>query len=109
VIDERAGESALPEWLEENQRIRERYDLPDYEAPRFEDGTYTYEVVPEIEREYGCEIKFIGLEGSLENWEIRVDGRRVMEVARHLDEQGNMIYGTTAEELRERLEAYLEG
>jgi hypothetical protein len=90
-----------PDWWARNQRIREELDLPDYEPPRLADGTYTHEVVPDLEAEHDCTVRFIGINTTYpESWEFRVDGEPVGRIPRRRDANGNTVYGLTAEELR---------
>jgi hypothetical protein len=93
--------SKRPEWWETNEAIRDRLDLPDYEPPRLADGTYTHEVVPELERALDCTVRLIGVNTTFpEDWELRVDGQTVRSVERRRDGNGNTVYGLTAPELR---------
>jgi len=91
-----------PEWWETNEAIRDRLDLPAYEPPCLADGTYTHEVVPELEAICDCTIQFIGVNTTFpEDWELRVDGRTVRSVERRRDANGNTVYGLTTTELRD--------
>jgi hypothetical protein len=99
-----------PEWWETNEAIRDRLDLPDYEPPRLADGTYTHELVPELERACDCTIRFIGVNTTFpEDWELRVDGRTVRSVERRRDANGNTVYGLTASELCETVRDTVSG
>lgn len=99
-----------PEWWIENDKLREFLGLPTYSPPRFADGVYTHEVVPALEREYDCEIQFIGVNTEyLEDWDVRIDGEEVFEIGRHRDENGNTIYEIDSETFRRRVERRLEG
>jgi hypothetical protein len=101
--------TSRPEWWDANQKIREQYSLPEYNAPRFEDGTYTHEVVPELQETHGIEIRFIGLDTIYpEDWQIRIDGDRVSDIARRRDKQGNTIYEMTAARFRDIIEEAVE-
>jgi hypothetical protein len=98
-----------PDWWDTNQNLRDRYSLPEYNAPRFKEGTYTYEVVSEIEDQYACDVRFIGINTRYpEDWEIRIDGDRVADIARRRDSDGNTVFEMTAEEFREVVEASFE-
>lgn len=99
-----------PEWWETNQAIRDRLDLPEYEPPRLADGTYTHEVVPELERACDCTIRFIGVNTTFpEDWELRVDGRTARSVERRRDANGNTVYGLTAVALRRTVRDMVDG
>lgn len=104
------NEGEVPSWWRENQRIRDRYELPQYEPPRFEDGTYTHEVCPDLESEHSCEIRFIGMDVRYpDDWEVRVDGTRAFDIPCRRDRRGNMIYELSADQFRERILDYLDG
>lgn len=93
-----------PEWWAENEQVKAEFDLPAYEPPRFEDGTYTHEVIPALEWEYDCRIRFVGDDPRYpEDWQVRVDGDPVMEVGRRRDESGNTVYLLAADEFELRL------
>jgi hypothetical protein len=93
--------SDRPEWWEGNEEIRETLGiggLGPYEPPRFADGTYTYEVVPELEAKYGCSIRILSLNPDRDGaWEIRVDGRTVASTERRRNENGNGLYTIDSE------------
>ncbi|MDX1746981.1 MAG: hypothetical protein R3324_13670, partial [Halobacteriales archaeon] len=66
-------EEDIPGWWRRNQALREQLELPDYEPPRFEDGRYTHEVVPEMERRFDCDIRFVGFDTEYpEDWAVEV-------------------------------------
>ena len=56
MIDDVDRPDSLPRWWARNERLREERGLPPYRPPRFEDGIYTHEVVPELEAELGCDL-----------------------------------------------------
>lgn len=97
-----------PGWWEDNESIRSALGLPEYEPPRFEDGTYTHEVVPELEERFGVEIRFVGVNTDYgDDWAVRIDGEPAMSVGRHRDENGNTVFEITAGAFRERLSSIL--
>ena len=98
-----------PAWWRENERLRAEMDLPEYEPPRFQDGTYTYEVTEPLEAAHACRIQFIGLNTNYpEDWEVRVDGDPVLGIGRHRDEHGNTVYEMTADAFRTALRAAMD-
>lgn len=98
-----------PRWWLANEEVKEAFDLPPYEPPRFADDTYTHEVVPDLEREFDCSIRFVGVDPRYpDDWEVRVDGRSVTEVGRRRDKHGNTVYGTTSREFAARIREELE-
>ena len=96
------------DWWRENDRLREELGLSEYRPPRFADSTYTHEITDEIEAIYDCRIQFIGINTRYpEDWEIRINGEVAFDIGRYRDDQGNTVYEISAEEFRERVEAYL--
>ena len=92
------GSENLPDWWIENQSIKLGMDLPAYDPPRFEDGIYTHTIVPVLEKELGCEIRFIGIDVRyLDDWEIRIDDIPVCEIKKYRTQEGNTIYGIVSE------------
>lgn len=83
-----------PAWWEANERLRAELELAAYEPPRFADGTYTHDVVDELESRHGCSIMFRSAVNPdyPEDWEVRVDGRSVARIGRHRDRNGNTVY-----------------
>lgn len=96
-----------PDWWRRNERLRTEMDLPPYEPSRFQDGTYTHEVVEPLEERHGCTIRFVGFEGYPDDWEVRADGETLFTVGRHRDDSGNTVYETSAAEFERRVESAL--
>lgn len=93
-----------PDWWAENETLRKQLDLPSYEPPRFLDGSYSHEVVPELEAEHACRIQLMGVDTRYpDDWTVRVDGESVMALPRHRDDHGNTVYELTADEFRDAL------
>ncbi|MFC6974622.1 hypothetical protein ACFQL1_07890 [Halomicroarcula sp. GCM10025709] len=87
----------VPPWWDENVEIRGELELPGYDAPRFDDGTYVHETVSELESRYDCQIRFIDPSPSkVSRWEIRVDGEPVETVHRRRDVDANTVFDITA-------------
>ncbi len=92
------GNEDLPDWWVENQFIKSEMDLPVYDPPRFEDGTYTHTIVPVLEEELECKILFIGINVKyLDDWEIRIDDIPVCGIKKYRTQEGNTIYGLDSE------------
>lgn len=97
-----------PEWWAANEAVKAEFDLPPYEPPRFADGTHTHEVLPGLEAEFDCEIRFLAVDPRYpEDWEVRVDGDPLFEVGRRRDDQGNTVYQLDADAFTARLRAEL--
>ena len=99
-----------PDWWVANESLRTEMALPPYRPPRFADGTYTHEVVSDLEAAHDCLIRFMGVNTEYpEDWEVRVDGEPVMGIGRHRDRNGNTVYEMAAAAFEARLEAELDG
>jgi hypothetical protein len=97
-----------PEWWEENESIRERMGLPQYEPPRFEDGVYVHDIVPDIEDQYDVTVQFVGSNTDYgDDWELRVDFEPVLSIGRHRDEDGNTVFEASAAAIIDALETEL--
>lgn len=97
-----------PGWWAANEQLRQEMELPPYNPPRFDDGVYTHEVIPDFEDRYDCVILFVGVDPRYpEDWYVRVDGTEIMSIGRHRDENGNTIYEMTSEEFAEQLDQRL--
>lgn len=93
-----------PEWWVANEAVKAAFDLPAYEPPRFADGTYTHDVVPDLEAEFDCTIRFLGVNPRYpEDWQVRVDGQPLFSIGRRRDEDGNTVYQLDAEAFQRRL------
>lgn len=104
-----AGDSEdKPSWWTENETLKREMELPTYEPPRFEDGTFTHEVVEPLEAEYDCVIQFRSdLNPAYpEDWELRIDYEPVTRIARHRDENGNTVYEITPSAFRRIVERH---
>jgi hypothetical protein len=93
-------------WVEQ-ARFRERYDLPPFRPPRFEDGRRVREVVDELERQHGVEVSFAAYEVRDEGWLVEVDGRRAFPLVRRRSDAANVVFELTEAEFRDRVEAAL--
>lgn len=96
-----------PDWWTENEELKEYLGLPPYDPPRFEDGTYLHDVVPDLEERFDCDVQLIGVNTEyLDDWEVRLDGTTAFEVGRRRDENGNTIFLTDPDRFCERVEAW---
>lgn len=98
-----------PEWIAENEAIRERKNLPPYSPPRFIDRTYVYEVRNELETEYRCDITILGVNPTYpDDWQVYVNGEPSFEIGRFRNDDGNTVYNMTSEEFVSLVRNYLE-
>lgn len=96
-----------PSWWEKNEKYRERFELPEYQPPKFADDVYTHEVVDSLEEEHGGEIQFRGVNTEYpDDIDVRIDGETAFSVERYRTPDGNTRYRITSTEFRERVEAY---
>ena len=101
--------SREPEWWAENEEIKQRYELPEYDAPRFEDGEYVHDVVTELEETFDVKIRLLNSEPVGNGvWEINVDGEVVAECERYRDEKANSVFEVSSEEFRDRVTSSVE-
>lgn len=101
-----AQSSDLPEWWQKNERLREEMELPRYEPPRFDDGVFTHEVIPQLEDEHDCDITFRSVNPRHPcEWEICVDGACVGTTTRQRTDRGNTIYQLSSADCIELVES----
>lgn len=101
--------SKRPEWWDRNQNLKQSMDLPEYAPPRFEDGTYLHSVTDELETEYECSVRIVGIDPRYpDDWEVQVNGKTMFEVGRHRDDNGNTVYELTADEFRRKFRSAME-
>lgn len=107
--DTGGGRGEKPDWWLANEHIKNTFDLPEYEPPRFSDGTYVHQIVEPIEERYGCEIQFIGTDPRYpDDWEVRIDREPIMSISRCRTENGNTRYLKESEAFRKQVVAELE-
>lgn len=100
-----ADDSETPDWMRENEQLREEMGLPEYEPPRFLDGAYTYEVTQTLEERYGCNIQFRGKDVRYSDpWDVLVDRVPALSIGRRRDRSGNTVYLMESDEFREAIE-----
>jgi hypothetical protein len=105
-----AGGGEKPDWWLANEQIKNAFDLPEYEPPRFSDGTYVHQIVEPLEERYGCEIRFVGVDTHYpDDWEVRIDREPIMAIGRRRTENGNTRYLLESDTFRERVLAELDG
>lgn len=103
-----APDGDRPDWWAENERLRERQDLPPYEPPTFADGTYVHEVIDRLEAEHGVSLRLLGVNTRYpEDWELRIDGEPAFQVGRSRTDDGNTVYAVDAETFAARVADHL--
>lgn len=108
-MDDETHTHERPAWWDENERLKRELDIPDYEPPRFSDGTYVHDVVDEFESAFGCTVRFVGYDTTYpDDWTVTVDGVDVVDVGRHRDANGNTVYEVDASTFRRWLGEHLE-
>ena len=95
-------ESVPPGWVEQ-ARFRERYDLPPFRPPRFEDGVDVRPVLAALSDRFGTRIEFVRRAST---WAVEVDGERAFPVERWRDGATNVVVGISADEFRSALERW---
>lgn len=96
--------SDQPRWVEENRRLKREMGLPEYEPPRFSDGVYLHEVVPDLEDRHQCSIQFLGRNTRYpDDWTVCVDFEPVMPIGRHRDRNGNTVFERSSDEFCESI------
>jgi hypothetical protein len=110
MTEDRNDDGTLPPWAQRNASLRAEMGLPAYEPPRFADGTPTHEVIDALEREYGCTLRFVGVDARYgDDWEVRIDGEPTFRIGRRRTETGNVVYQLTAETFRRRVAGTFDG
>lgn len=103
AISERPG--AYPDGWVEQVRFRERYDLPPFRPPRFEDDVDVAATVESIEAERDVDVSFVAYAPG--EWVVELDGERAFGLPRHRDDASNVVVETTASAFAERVEEAL--
>lgn len=98
-------DSSQPDWWRQNESLKQSYELPSYDAPRFQDGPYVHRVVSSIENELDIQVRLINSE-PVENglWQISIDGDSIEEFGRYRDEDANSVFEIHSEEFRELIQ-----
>lgn len=90
------------DWWASNERLRDQLGLSSYEPPQFSDGTYVQTAVSELEAEFGCSIRIVGINASHgDDWSVQVDGKSVASIGRKRARDGTTVYGMTVERFRQ--------
>jgi hypothetical protein len=99
-----SSDKTKPDWWKKNQELREQLDLPSYNPPRFEEGTYLHTIINEVEKELDYKITIIGKNVNyLDKWRVKVDGETVFRIDRRRDDKGNTVFEITPDEFISRI------
>lgn len=97
-------EAYPPGWVEQ-VRFRDRYDLPPFRPPRFEDGESVAETVADVENRFGADVSFVAYAPG--EWAVELDGEPAFDLQRRRDDASNVVVETTADGFRERVASAL--
>lgn len=98
----RANPDDYPDGWVEQAQFRDRYDLPPFRPPRFDDGCRVRETVTVLEDELDVTIDFVASSPD-RTWNVRVDGNVVFQVERSRNNAANTIVEMTADEFTRRI------
>ena len=99
-----ADPASVPAGWVEQARFRDRYDLPPFRPPRFEDGTHVRDAVAELESRFDARIEFVRRESE---WVVETDDEGAFRVERRRDAATNVVVGMSAREFRSAVEQRL--
>jgi len=100
--------SELPDWWRKTIEEFQQYGLRPYRPPRFEDGVLKHEVVDDLERQHGVEIRFLAYASQIgDAWQVQVDGEPVGEIERRRSPEGYTVYGMESEAFADFVESKL--
>jgi hypothetical protein len=104
-----AGNDDRPEWWTRSAELKSELNLPEYEPPRFSDGTYVHEVVERLEETHECTIQFGAVNPRYpDDWFVWIDGEQAFAIGRSRTIEANTRYEMTAAEFREAVEPHLQ-
>jgi len=101
-----AAPASVPSGWVEQARFRDRYDLPPFRPPRFEDGTPVRDTVAALEARFDTRIEFVRRDAE---WTVELDGDPAFPVERRRDMATNVVVGTSAPAFRSAVERRLSG
>jgi len=88
-----------PEWWRTNIERYRDHELRPYRPPRLAEGTFTPELIANLESKYGVTIQIRAVDPTVgDDWELWVDGEPVAPVPRRRDGAGYTVYGVDADE-----------
>jgi len=101
--------SSYPDWWREGIESFSEHGLRPYRPPRFEDGTYTPELIDSLESELAVEIRFQSLNPQeTDCWDIVVDDSVVGTVERYRSQEGYTVYDMPSDEFETVIRAAVE-
>lgn len=100
--------SEKPDWWVANEELRDFLGLPAYMPPRFVDGTFTHDVIPELEHRHNCKIRIMGINVEyLEDWDVRINNEVAFSIGHGRDENGNTVYDIHSDQFVERVQKHV--
>lgn len=91
--------SALPDWWQRAIREFEAHGLRPFRPSRFEDGTFTYEVVDRIEEELDIAVQIVGVDAKHgDDWTLFVDNEPVDSIPRRRSRNGYTVFELSSDE-----------
>jgi hypothetical protein len=102
-----ADPDGYPDGWVEQAAFRERYDLPPFRPPRFDDGTTVDDAVERLETAHGCDIEFVVYDVD-EGWLVEIDGSRAFRVDRYRDDAANTVIDLPPEAFERRVLELIE-
>lgn len=102
-------DSSKPDWWDENEELRQDYELPGFEPPSFQDNSFVHEITEELEERYDCSIRFVNRNPAEDgDWVVLLDGTEVLRTDRYRNEDANSVFELSAKEFRAAVEAHVE-
>jgi hypothetical protein len=99
----------LPDWWCEAIEEFRKHGLRPFRPARFEDSTLKFEVVSELERELGINMRFVGVDVRYgDNWTVEVDGDVIGTIPRRRDSDGYTVFEMTADEFETWIRAQID-
>ena len=93
---------SVPDGWVEQARFRDRYHLPPFRPPRFEDDARLRTVVSALEAEQEIDVTVVA-RGVERGWPVEVDRKRAFTVRRYRDAARNIVVPMTSTVFRQAI------
>lgn len=101
--------SKYPEWWQRNIREFYEHNMRPYRPPRFTDGSYTPEIIKELETELGVDIFLRAVNPRVgDDWQVTVNGDDVATIGRHRSGEGYTVYEISSTEFENIVYDFIE-